>query len=501
MMALERSNLTAVLDAIPRLLLPSLAACTEDDLRSILAHVDEGQRRHFFSSFAIHNVRARSYRLLVHSLASASPQQQEYAGHFLGAAVGGAIYDSLSAGAQSSFAASSKLLRPLVEELGVGPVRLGLVELAGEAGEKWPIAGALLLCDEHFKLPGWPVVGITGDEFVRGLGSDRERIEPAVAPVSRIETKRSPSWFQADDQFVAGMTASDPILDPRPAEDADILLNRLIGALDGSVDEARVAADRVAAALRAGTAPAPTDLAKVVSYGRRFVVASDAASLARRAAGLSDAGPLKSLDSLRTSAQEFVEYQIRLALEMRLRRIGQSLDGPAGLADSIAEIRASADRLAPNPESDPALRDGLLALADLIELATEDGAWEAIDDAEGQARTGLPETWGRVIVAAVRGRLSFEGVTPVHVLKEAVASVAPPRADPVPRDRPPVVADDEAKELSRRLREEPVAPAPVDDSDTEQTVDITEPTRLHRPRPGTWRQQQNTEPWVTNRTP
>src|ERR1700722_9008982 len=114
-MMYERSDLSVVSDAIPRLLLPSLAACSENDLRGILARVDEGQRRHFFAAFQIHNVRARSYRLLVHSWASASPPQREYAGHFLGAVAGGAIRDILVAGERSSYSISCTLLRPLVE--------------------------------------------------------------------------------------------------------------------------------------------------------------------------------------------------------------------------------------------------------------------------------------------------------------------------------------------------------------------------------------------------
>jgi hypothetical protein len=510
-MASERSGLTVLSDAIPSLFLLALAACTEDDLREVLSRVDEGKRRQFFSSFEIHNERARSFRLLVHSLASASELRREYAGHFLGSSVGGAIKGSLASAEPSSFSASSELLTPLVNELGVSPVRLGLVELASEGGRVGPVAGALLLCDGRFKLPGWPAIGVAGDELLRELEAEGDLLSPLL----RLPVEGQPNWYEADDRFVADIMAADPILDSREedgADGADGLLNRLIGALDESLAEASEAAVRVAVAVRDGSAPAPDDLGRVVAFGRRFVVASSVADLARKVAGLADDGAPKSLESLRGTAEELVEFQIILARQTRLRRIGQSLDGPPALAGAIAEVQACAERLASSPESETALRDGLLALADLIELATEDGAWQAIDDAEREARSGLPDNWGPMIVAAVQGRLRLEGIAapspapPVATRKEPVPVAArkepaPDDADATPRPHLNAVSDDGGQDEPPDARAQVGPPSPSDDSDSEETVDITEPVPHQRPRPGAWRSKPSAAPWVSNRTP
>src|SRR6202044_3933891 len=139
--------------------------------------------------------------------------------------------------------------------------------------------------------------------------------------------------------------------------------------------------------------------------------------------------------------------------QTRLRRIGHSLDGPPALASAIAEVQMSAERLAGSPESESVLRDGLLALADLIELATEDGAWQAIDEAERESRSGLPDNWGPMIVAAVQGRLRLEGVVapsqpaPVAAPTRPAAPAAPAApatvdADPTPRPHLNAVSDD-----------------------------------------------------------
>jgi hypothetical protein len=234
-------------------------------------------------------------------------------------------------------------------------------------------------------------------------------VDAETRPLSKLQQEQEPTCYEADDRFVASIM--DPVLDGREEEGddgPDALLSRLIDALDGSLAEARDAADRVATAVRSGSAPAPDDLGTVVAFGRRFVVASKAADVGRRAAGLSSAESATSLDSLLIAAKELVEFQEGLALQMRLRQIGEGLGGPSALAGSIAEVRASANRLAHRPTSDITLTDGLLALADLIELGAKEGAWLAIDVAERRARTALPDDWGRVVVAAVQGRLRLE---------------------------------------------------------------------------------------------
>jgi hypothetical protein len=501
-MATERSGLTVLSDAIPDLFLLALAACTEDDLREILSRLDEGKRRQFFSAFEVHNERARSFRLLVHSLASASEPRREYAGHFLGSSVGGAIRASLATAEAPSFSVSSDLLTPLVNELGVAAVRLGLIELAGEGGTVGSVAGALLLCDERFPLPGWPATATTGDELIREL-----EVEGAPGPPLSTLEPAGQNWYEADDRFVAEIMTADPILDSREedgSDGADGLLNRLISALDGSVVEASEAAVRVAVAVRDGSPPVPDDLGRVVAFGRRFVVASSVADLARKEAGLSDDDAPRSLDSLRGTAEELVEFQIRLARQTRLRRIAESLDGPAALAGAVAEVRAGAERLAPGSESEPALRDGLLALADLIELATEDGAWQAIDEAEREARSGLPDSWGPVIVAAVQGRLRFEGiVAPIHP-EPAASPVVPPEPDreATPRPHLNAVSDNGKNDEPLPSRDQVAPPPPDQESDEEEkTVDITEPAPHQRPRPGAWRSKPSAAPWVSNRTP
>jgi hypothetical protein len=510
-MASERSGLTVLSDAIPSLFLLALAACTEDDLREVLSRVDEGKRRQFFSAFEIHNERARSFRLLVHSLASASEPRREYAGHFLGSSVGGAIKSSLATAETSSFGASSDLLTPLVDELGVSPVRLGLVELASEGGKAGPVAGALLLCDGRFKLPGWPPIGVSGDELLRELEAEGGLLSPLL----RLPVEGQPNWYEADDRFVADIMTADPILDSRDedgADGSDGLLNRLIGALDESLAEASEAAVRVAVAVRDGAPPAPHDLGRVVAFGRRFVVASSVADLAREVAGLDEDDTPKSLESLRGTAEELVEFQISQARQTRLRRIGQSLAGPPGLAGAIAEVQMSAERLAGSPESEPVLRDGLLALADLIELAPEDGAWQAIDEAEREARSDLPDNWGPMIVAAVQGRLRLDGVVapsqpaPVAAPTRPASPAAPAApatvdADPTPRPHLNAVSDDGGQEEQSPSRDDVGLPPSGDDSDGEETVDITEPVPHQRPRPGAWRSKPSAAPWVSNRTP
>ncbi len=505
-MASERSGLTVLSDAIPDLFLLALAACTEDDLREILSRVDEAKRRHFFSAFEIHNERARSFRLLVHSLASASEPRREYAGHFLGSSVGGAIKGLLSAPEATSFAASSDLLTPPINEWGVSAVRLGLVELASEGGTVGSLAGALLLCDERFELAGWPAMGVSGDELLRELEAEGA----ALSPLSPREVAGQPNWYEADDGFVAQIMTADPILDSREedgADGADGLLNRLIGALDVSLSEASEAAVRVAVAVRDGSSPAPDDLGSVVAFGRRFVVASNVADLARKEAGLADDDTPKSLEYLRGTAEELAEFQIGLARRTRLLRIGETLDGPPALAGTIAEVRAGAERLAPGPDSEPALRDGLLALADLIELATEDGAWQALDEAEREARSGLPDDWGPVIVAAVQGRLRLEGVTAPSQPEPAVAPLPPTVAatETIPRPHLNAVSDDGKKEEKTdepaESRDQVAPPSPSPESDDEKSVDITEPAPHQRPRPGAWRSKASAAPWVSNRTP
>jgi hypothetical protein len=119
----------------------------------------------------------------------------------------------------------------------------------------------------------------------------------------------------------------------------------------------------------------------------------------------------------------------------------------------------------------------------------------------------LPDAWGPVIVAAVQGRLRFEGnVARIHS-EPAPSRVAPTEVERerdrevAPRPHLNAVSANGKKVEAPQSRDQVAPPPPSQESDDEKTVDITEPAQHQRPRPGAWRSKPSAGPWVSNRTP
>jgi hypothetical protein len=163
--------------------------------------------------------------------------------------------------------------------------------------------------------------------------------------------------------------------------------------LSFSVAEGAVA--RVKAALAAGTAPGPEDLA----------------ALHRATAALADAAGALGVDPAAATLAE-LEAQLAareaaLGTRRALRRLAGATAPGVG-ADALAGIAREASRLAAAPSWSPEDRVRSLTLARLVELAdaaNDDGDDERILALDAELRSSLGPAGAPVVLAGARGRL------------------------------------------------------------------------------------------------